>query len=139
MIRKTHVVEGFFYGLFMDQTVLRSLGVTGLDPRRAYADDYALRIGNKATLVPSPGDRAYGVIYSMTEDDVSRLYAGPGLEAYQAEAMRVTTLDGDLVEAVCYNLSVAPAPHERNAEYAGKLRAALGVWKFPTDYVDSIE
>ena len=131
-------IDAFFYGLFMDPVVLEKLGVAGIDARPAYVNDYALRIGNKATLIPSPGDRAFGVVYSMTRSDVDHLYAGPGLEAYRAEQMEVTTLNGNRIDAVCYNLSEAPAAHERNAEYADQLRVALAAWEFPADYIDGI-
>ncbi len=53
-------IDGFFYGLFMDSEVLRDSQVMGVNPRRAYVDGYALRIGRRATLVPSSGARAYG-------------------------------------------------------------------------------
>jgi hypothetical protein len=55
-------VDGFFYGLFMDVAVLRQAGTCPSNVRRAYVDDFALRIGERATLVPSLGTRAYGML-----------------------------------------------------------------------------
>ena len=48
----------FFYGLFMDEDLLRE---KGLNPQRAAlasVDGLALRIGKRAALVPTPGGRA---------------------------------------------------------------------------------
>ena len=54
-------IDCFFYGLFMDVDVLQHSHVVPSNPRRAYIDGFALRIGRRATLVPSPGARAYDV------------------------------------------------------------------------------
>jgi len=132
--------DGFFYGLFMDREVLEANGVVVHDPpRRAYVDGYALRIGRRATLVPSPGDRAYGMVFALADCDFSQLYDAPGLEEYQPEELLVQILEGDAVHARCYNLREAPRPGESNAEYATQLRAVLGQLHFPAKYVDSIQ
>ncbi len=73
-------IDGFFYGLFMDSGILRNSHVAAVNPRRAYVDDYALRIGRRATLVPASGARAYGMVYALTHDELERLYTAPGLE-----------------------------------------------------------
>lgn len=59
-------IDGFFYGLFMDAGVLQSKGVAPVNPRKAYVDDFALRIGDRATLIPSAGARSYGMLYALT-------------------------------------------------------------------------
>lgn len=46
-------LDVFFYGLFMEVAVLRKIGLTPVNPRRAYVEGFALRIGQRATLVPS--------------------------------------------------------------------------------------
>lgn len=130
--------EGFFYGLFMDADILESIGVRPVNPRRAYADGYALRIGKRATLVPSDGDRAYGVVFSLTDEEFARLYAAPGLEEYQPRTIRVQVLEGDVVLAACYNLREAPKRGEANEEYAARLREVLRKLDFPAEYVDSV-
>ncbi len=132
-------IDGFFYGLFMDREVLRESGVEAASPRRAYVDGHALRIGRRATLVPAPGARAYGMVFALTHDELERLYSPPGLEAYRPEAMLARGLDGGAWPALCYNLRQAPGPDEANAEYAARLRAALGRLGFPPDYVTSVE
>ena len=131
-------VNGFFYGLFMDVELLKSSGVIAENPRKAYVDGYALRIGNRATLVPTAQGRAYGMVLALTHDELDALYGGPGLENYRPEALQATLMDGGSLPALCYNLLEAPADDERNDAYAAKLRDALGRLGFPADYIDSV-
>ena len=131
-------IDGFFYGLFMDSGVLRKNTVSAENPRRAYVDNYALRIGQRATLAPMTGVRAYGMVFSLTFDDMEKLYAGPGLEMYCPEAVMANLLEGGAIPAICYNLREAPHPDEANPEYAGNLQAALTRLGFPAAYVSSV-
>lgn len=131
-------IDGFFYGLFMDSDLLRESGVAPVDPRRGYADGYALRIGRRATLVPSPKGRAYGMVFALTHRELERLYSAPGLEEYRPEAILVRLLEGGELPALCYNLSQPPRPGEANSEYSRRLRAALGRLGFPPEYVESV-
>jgi len=131
-------VDGFFYGLFMDPEVLRQAGVQAAAPRMAYVDGLALRIGQRATLLPQPGARAYGMLYALTHDELDALYGAPGLESYVPEAVTAQTTDAGSVAALCYNLLEAPAPDEANAEYAARLREALSRLGFPDDYIAAV-
>jgi hypothetical protein len=133
-------VDAFFYGLFMDVEVLRGSGATPAHPRRAYVDGFALRIGPRATLVPSAGARAYGMLFALTHAELDRLYAAPGLDQYRAEALLARPLEGEgpPTPALCYNLLEAPRPHERNPEYAARLQRALQKLDFPPEYVASV-
>jgi hypothetical protein len=131
-------INGFFYGLFMDRDILREHTVSVENPRRAYVDHYALRIGQRATLTPMTEARAYGMVFSLTFDDVEKLYAGAGLEAYCPEAVLATLLEGGVLPAICYNLHEAPPLDEANPEYAGNLRAALTRLGFPAAYVSGV-
>ena len=131
-------IDGFFYGLFMDSDVLRENQVVPVNPRRAYADGHALRIGRRATLVPIPGARAYGMVFALTHGDLERLYSVSGLEQYRPEAILVRTLEGEALPALCYNLRETPPPEERNTEYAARLRAVLSKLELPQEYVASV-
>ena len=131
-------VDCFFYGLFMDPDVLRENGVAPTAPRHAYSEDHRLRIGARATLVRSPGDRAYGMIFALTHDELERLYSAPGLEQYRAETISVTTFEGERLDVSCYNLSVPPGPGVGSSEYAERLRAVLAKLGFPSEYVASV-
>ena len=101
-------IDGFFYGLFMDSNILWESQVVAVSPRRAYVDGYALRIGRRATLVPIPGARAYGMVFALTHDELDKLYTAPGLEQYRPEAILARSLEGETLPALCYNLREAP-------------------------------
>jgi hypothetical protein len=131
-------VDAFFYGLFMDVDVLRGSGVAPENPRRAYVDGFALRIGQRATLLPSSGARAYGMLFALTHAELERLYTAPGLEHYRPEAVLARPLSGTPTAALCYNLRETPRADERNPEYAARLQRALGKLDFPPDYVASV-
>jgi len=132
------LIDGFFYGLFMDAEVLRQAGTKPSNFRRAYVDDFALRIGRRATLVPCPGARSYGMLIGLTHEDLERLYNAPGLEDYRPEAVVAHSSDDELTPALCYNLVHAPEPHEANPEYAARLQDVLERLGFPVEYVESV-
>jgi hypothetical protein len=131
-------LDAFFYGLFMDVDVLRESSVVPINPRRAYVDDFALRIGQRATLLPSSGARAYGMLIALTHQELERLYTAPGLEHYRPEAVLAHPLEGTPVPALCYNLREAPGPHERNPDYATRLQRVLSKLNFPPAYVAGV-
>ena len=131
-------IDAFFYGLFMDIDILREGGVAPINPRRAYVDDFALRIGQRATLLPSAGARAYGMLFAVTHSELDQLYSASGLEQYRPEAVLAQPLEGTPAPALCYNLREAPRPDERNPEYAARLQRALRKLDFPPEYVASV-
>lgn len=132
-------IDGFFYGLFMDATILRAAGVAEpANPRRAFVDDFELHIGRRATLVPAAGARAYGMLFALTHSELDLLYVAPGLEGYRAEAIIAHTYDSIATPALCYNLRDPPLADERNAGYASRLQEVLARLSFPAEYVASV-
>ena len=131
-------IDVFFYGLFMDSDILRESQVVAVSPRRAYVDGYVLCIGRRATLIPTPGARVYGMVFALTHDELEKLYTAPGLEHYRPEAILADSMEGGTLPALCYNLREAPGPDEANTEYAARLRAVLGKLEFPPKYIASI-
>lgn len=131
-------IDVFFHGLYMDETVLRAAGVTPRAPRKARADGFALRIGKRATLVRARGGAAWGVVYTLTLEELARLYGAPGLEPYQPEDIGVTLENRAVVPARVYNLAEPPPPEERNPEYVEKLKAVLTRLGMPADYIAGI-
>jgi hypothetical protein len=130
--------EVFFYGLYMDPEVLRAQGIDGGAGRRAHVDGFALRIGTRATLVPSAGGCVHGMVYALSADDVRRLYGQAGLEDYHAEGV-LAWIDGETPQpAVTFRLAHAPAAHERNDDYARRLQDVLARLGFPRAYIESI-
>jgi hypothetical protein len=132
-------VEVFFYGLFMDEELLRGKGLAPQDAEVGSVPGMSLRIGQRAALVPDPSSRVYGVLMSVTVNELERLYSEPGVQAYRPQPVLVHPASGGVVGALCYNLPEPPAPGERNPEYATKLRAVARRAGLPEDYVASIE
>jgi hypothetical protein len=128
----------FFYGLFMDPEVLRGHGVESGEGRRARVDGQALRIGERATLVPKDGAHAYGMAYGLEAAQLQALYSADGLESYAPTLVTVHFEDGLSAPAECWVLAQAPEADAHNPEYVRKLREALTKLRFPADYVASV-
>lgn len=133
--RRTDV---FFYGLFMDQELLRAKGVQPRDAEPAVVEGLVLRIGQRAALVPVSGSRVHGLIMSLTLDELERLYSDPSVQAYRPVAVLAHLANGGVVAALCYNLPEPPDPSERNPEYSAKLRAVAEKVGLPPEYVRSL-
>jgi hypothetical protein len=129
----------FFYGLFMDEALLRAKGLDPQGRAPAALDDYALRIGQRATVVPAPGSHVHGVVYSLTPAELADLYDDPSVQAYHPIAVLAQLGDGSRVAALCYVLATAPAPSERNPDYAARLYALATRLGLPRDYVATIQ
>jgi hypothetical protein len=121
----------FFYGLFMDENLLRAKGVEPRKPRRAVVRDYQLKIGQRAMLVRQPSAQAYGMVYALSESEIKSLYSEAGLEMYHPEVVVVTFEDGSASEVTTFNLSRESATEEPNLAYAAKLRLVLERLGFP--------
>ena len=129
----------FFYGLFMDEELLRGKGLQPEGGELASVDGLALRIGQRAALVPTPGARVHGLVMSLTISELDRLYAEPSVQAYKPQAVLAQLASGGVIAALCYNLSQPPAATERNPEYATKLRAVAQKVGLPAEYVASLQ
>lgn len=129
----------FFYGLFMDADLLRAKGAEPVKIRPASVPGFALRIGQRATLLPHPGARAYGMLMELTHAEIERLYSEASVSVYRPEAVLTELADGSRVPALCFNLIVPPGPEEANAEYAAKLRDLARRLGLPSEYVESIQ
>ena len=132
--------EVFFYGLFMDAAVLEAKGVRGTGSRLGVVRDWALRIGQRATLVPAPGGAVHGVVTALPLAELDRLYAEPSVRMYRPVAVLVDVAgdEGAPVVALAYVLPEPPAPEDRNPEYAAKLRALAERLGLPDHYTRSI-
>jgi AIG2-like family len=129
----------FFYGLFMDQELLRAKGLVPTNVELAWIDGYRLRIGQRASLIQAPGTRVHGVIMTLTLGELDQLYSEPSVQVYRPIALLVRPASGGVVAALCYNLPSSPAVTERNPEYAARLRALAQRVGLPQEYVSQIE
>ena len=134
-MRKINV---FFYGLFMDEDLLHSKGITSANLRLASVPGFQLRIGNRATLVPAQAGRVFGLVGSLSHLELEQLYCDPSLRAYRPEAVLASLCDGEVLAALCFNLPEPPSADEHNPDYAFRLRSLAERLNFPADYVMSI-
>lgn len=128
----------FFYGLFMDQDLLRAKGLEPQGAMRASVDGLELRIGQRAALINVPGGRVHGVVLSLTRAELGRLYSEPSVRMYVPQPVTARLANGDILPVQCYNLPEPPLSSDRNPEYAAKLRAVAERVGLPVEYVASI-
>jgi gamma-glutamyl AIG2-like cyclotransferase len=131
-------IDVFFYGLFMDEALLREKGLQPVNRGVAVVENFSLVIGERATLVPCPGQTAHGVVFSLTHREVDELYSETSVSVYRPEAIVARLADGSVRPALCFNLPVPPSREERNPQYAQKLREVASRLGLPQGYVSSI-
>lgn len=127
----------FFYGLFMDKLLLAKKRIFPNKTSVGYVDGFALRIGARATLLPTADACAYGVMMDITENDANSLYAEPSVADYAPESVSVHLADGGKADAVCYNLP-AEKVAGTNKDYAKSLLDLAISLGFPESYLDEI-
>ena len=127
----------FFYGLFMDADLLLDKGVAPTAVEPGFVNDFALRIGDRATLAPEGGSRAYGLLITLTRGEAEALYAEASVSDYLPEAVRVDLMDGRTVEATCYNLPADKIAGANKAYAAALLKLATKLG-FPKSYLAEI-
>lgn len=123
----------------MDEQLLRAKELNPGGAERASVNGFALRIGQRATLVPSDGGVVHGMIFSLTLSELERLYSEASVQAYRPEAVLAHLASGGVIAALCYNLRDPPSPAERNPEYAAKLRDVALKVGLPAEYVASLQ
>ncbi|NNM35001.1 MAG: gamma-glutamylcyclotransferase [Gemmatimonadetes bacterium] len=129
----------FFYGLFMDRSLLAGQGLQPEVVGRAVLPDFRIHIGQRATLIRSAGSRAYGVVMTLPDHEAEALYAEPSVREYVPERVRVELLNtGEELEADCYNLPPEVGLAGTNPAYATQLSRLVEALEFDPDYVAEI-
>jgi len=128
---KDRLVDVFFYGLYMDEEILKSKNVTPRNKRAAIAPGYHLRVGKMATLLRDNNAQAFGMVYSLTHDEITSLYEGSGLTAYVPESIVIQTKENQNIAALCCNLLNPPSDDEKNEEYLEKLTTCMEKYNLP--------
>ena len=131
-------IDVFFYGLFMDDALLREKGMNPVNRRLASVENFCLVIGARATLVPCADGPVHGVLFSLTHSEVDALYGEASVSVYRPEALAAQLEDGSVIPALCFNLPVPPSMEERNPQYVAKLRELAERIGLPPGYVSSI-
>jgi hypothetical protein len=132
-------IDLFFYGLFMDEALLREKGINPITRGLASVENFSLVIGERATLFPSRGQTVHGVVFSLTHREVDALYAEASVSVYRPEALLAKLDDGSVIPALCFNLPGQPSLTDRNPQYVSKLREVAARVGLPPGYVSSIE
>ena len=127
----------FFYGLFMDERLLGTKDIRPTSTSVGFVDGYGLCIGERATLLRRPNDRAYGVVMDIAPNEATELYAEDSVADYLPEPVTVELVDGTQVEATCYNLPSAKIAGT-NKDYAESLVKVAIRLGFPDSYIEQI-
>ena len=132
-------IDVFFYGLFMDDVLLREKGMNPGNRRFASVENFCLIIGARATLVPCANGTVHGVVFSLTHSEVDALYSEASVSVYRPEAVSARPADGSVIPALCFNLPAPPSTNERKPQYVSKLRELADRIGLPPGYVSAIQ
>lgn len=130
-------INVFFYGLFMDESLLASKGIRPKDSEPGYVEGFRLHIGERATLLPAQDSRSYGVLMEVTADQAAALYSDESVCDYVAEPVVVHLLNDKQVAAFCYNLPASKLTGT-NRRYAADLLALATKLGMPESYLARI-
>jgi len=129
----------FFYGLFMDRSLLSEKGLHPEVIGPAVLPGYRIHIGERATLLRSASSRAYGIVMELTDPEARALYAEPSVREYVPERVRAELLDtGEAVEALCYVLPPEQGLAGTNPVYATRLSQLVEALGFDATYAQEI-
>jgi hypothetical protein len=134
-------IATFFYGSYINQSVLRGLGVEPADVEVARLDGFDIRIAPLANLVRAEGSSVHGIVVSLTPRELVTLYAHARDVlggTYHPEAVVVETVAGEDKAARCY---IAPAGEAKPAhdDYIERIVAPAREYGFPAEYIAKLE
>jgi hypothetical protein len=128
----------FFYGLFMDENLLKEKGLNPLGTKLAHVDGYGLRIGERATLTKSALERSYGTVIQVSEVELGKLYGDESVVDYFPEKVTAIDTEGSTLKAVSYILPMEKLSG-KNSEYAKALSIVARKIGLPEEYVREVE
>ena len=122
----------------MNKDVLIKNGVNPLNPRKGYLNDYTIKIGNRASLIPCKKEKAYGIIMTINDEELVTLYSEKSVADYIPEKVKIITNTTESVIATCYNLplELLTGTNELYAKSLYKLSKKLN---FPDEYLSIIQ
>ena len=127
----------FFYGLFMDNGILEKNGIKASNPRKGYLNNYTLKIGNRASLIPYKNEKAYGIVMEVKDDEITKLYSEKSVKDYIPEKVEIITESNERLIAVCYNLPLELLTGA-NSKYSESLYELAKQLNFPAYYLEVI-
>lgn len=131
----------FFYGSYMNRSVLAEVGLAPALWEPASLSGFDIRIAPRANLVRAPGHIVFGVLASATHAELERLYAHAQTvlgETYLPEAVLARTQTGAWHPALCY---IAPDMKHAAPEsaYVARIIEPARELAFPAWYIDRLE
>ena len=134
-------VTVFFYGSYMNRDVIRELGLDIQNIEVASVTGFGITIRPIANLAPDALGVVYGVVGTMTHQDLESLYAHARDKlggVYLPEAVIADVGGGRQLPALCY---IAPTLKEgpTSAAYVDKILAAARDYDFPRWYLEQLE
>ncbi len=131
----------FFYGSFMNRTVVARQGVTLGEAEMARLPGFAIRMQPLSNVVPAEDACVYGVLARLTHRELGRLYShlpGAAVDTYRPDAVLVQTQTGVWRPALCY---IAPPrePTRAATGYLDDLLVAAREYAFPDWYILQLE
>lgn len=127
----------FFYGLFMDEQLLKDKGLDPQNTQLASLLNYQLKIGARATLAEQNGAICHGSIMDLIDEELGSLYSGEGVQDYVPIDVNAIDVDGNEVKCQTYILPLDMLSG-RNSEYAKQLAEVAQKLGIPGDYIAEI-
>jgi hypothetical protein len=125
MVRR---VDVFFYGLFMDPDSLRAKGLDPTDIRHASVPGMALRLGDRASLIPDTAGCVRGMLMALSHAELDRLYSEASVSAYRPELVLAKRGDGSGVRRCASTCPRRYKPIETIRNVPADCRRLPGGW-----------
>ncbi|MFQ5486321.1 MAG: gamma-glutamylcyclotransferase family protein [Desulfobacterales bacterium] len=134
----SETVEAFFYGLYMDSELLKSLGFMPGSVQKAKVDSYVINLFGSVKIVPKVNCVVWGNLIELPKQDLEAMYSFESTKAYSPEIVQVIESNGNTKNVSCYNV-VETSGELFNSEYHEKLVQTLIRLGFPTEYISSVK
>lgn len=133
-------VWSFFYGSYINISVLKEINLLPQQYEIAKLNGFDIRIEPRANLIPSDQHCVYGIVATLTHEELARLYAHAKErlgEVYLPEAVLVETWEGSFRPALCY---IAPHMQSKPAEreYVDRIVNPAREFRFPDWYIQKL-
>ena len=132
------LIEGFFYGLYMDPDLLRGINVNPVDPRPAYLANRQIDFKGLVKVITKPDQKVWGMLIKLTKSDIEAMYSVEAAKVYSSESVLAILDDGHSIQATCYNLPINEQA-ELNRDYINKLLPILKKLSLPAPYIQEVE
>jgi len=139
----------FAYASFLSSEVLRRHCPSTRFVSRAYLPNfkvdftYLSRTYNcgVASIEPSPGEMARGVIYDVPEEEMKRLDVVEAVPQgyYVRETYILADDEGEFVRAEAYRTTSPNGPYKPNRRYVGLMLQGAREHKLDPEYVDNLQ